>query len=160
MEKLFKNLFSKELTILVDNMDSVEMVRDIMAMKDPDMEAVAKIAWYEVEEAGLLEVVVGERGGKRRLEGDFSSSRSMQLVSPAWRTVLGYFDGKLDNLEVLVNFCKVLGVILAQVVKKQFKSELEILDISTMTQATESLVNLLCKNDATVATVAAVDLIL
>ena len=37
----------------------------------------------------MMESVVGERGGKRRLEGDMSNKRSMQLVSQACRTMLG-----------------------------------------------------------------------
>ena len=67
-------------------------------MKAPDMEVVAMVAWSEVEEAGMMESVVGERGGKRRLEGDMSNKRSMQLLSQGWRTILGYYDSKLHSL--------------------------------------------------------------
>ena len=58
-------------------MDSVVKVRKVMGMQELDMEVVAMIAWGEVAEARLMEVVVGERGGKRRLEGDISDSKSM-----------------------------------------------------------------------------------
>ena len=69
----------------------------------------------------------------------------MQLVSQAWRTILGYYDGKLHSLGCLVQLCKLLGAVLAKVVRSQFKGELEILDRNTFTQATESVVNMLCK---------------
>merc|ERR1719318_680940 len=100
-----------------------------------------------------MESVVGERGGKRRLEGDMSNNRSMQLVSQAWRTILGFYDGKLHSLGCLVQLCKLLGGVLGKVVRSQFKGELEILDRNTFTQATESVVNLLCKREGEVSTV-------
>ena len=145
-----RGMFVKE---VIDEVDSVGLVRMIMDMQEPDMEVVAMIAWSEVEEAGMMECVVGQRGGKRRLEGDLSNTRSMQLVSQAWRTILGHYDGKLHSPGSLVQLCKLLGGMLAKVVRSQFKGELEILDRNTFTQATKSVVNLLCKRGDQVSTV-------
>ena len=72
---------------LMDEVDSVVLVRMVMDMQEPDLEVVAMIAWSEVKEAGMMESVVGERGGKSRLDGDMANIRSMQLVSQAWRTI-------------------------------------------------------------------------
>jgi hypothetical protein len=108
---------------VIDEVDSVGLVRMIMDTQEPDMEVVAMIAWSEVEEAGMMECVVGQRGGKRRLEGDLSNTRSMQLVSQAWRTILGHYDGKLHSPGSLVQLCKLLGGMLAKVVRSQFKGE-------------------------------------
>ena len=44
-----------------------------------------------------------------------------------------------------MQLCKLLGGVLAKVVRSQFKGELEILDRNTFTRATESVVNMLCK---------------
>ena len=46
-----------------------------MEIQEPVMEVLAMIGWSEVEEAGMMESVWGERGGKRRLEGDLSKWR-------------------------------------------------------------------------------------
>ena len=72
---------------LMDEVDSVVLVRMVMDMQEPDLEVVAMIAWSEEKEAGMMESVVGERGGKSRLDGDMANIRSMQLVSQAWRTI-------------------------------------------------------------------------
>ena len=72
---------------VMDEVDSVVLVRMVMDMQEPDLEVVAMIAWSEVKEAGMMESVVGERGGKSRLDGDMANIRSMQLVSQAWRTI-------------------------------------------------------------------------
>ena len=72
---------------LMDEVDSVVLVRMVMDMQEPDLEVVAMIAWSEEKEAGMIESVVGERGGKSRLDGDMANIRSMQLVSQAWRTI-------------------------------------------------------------------------
>ena len=72
---------------LMDEVDSVVLVRMVMDMQEPDLEVVAMIAWSELKEAGMMESVVGERGGKSRLDGDMANIRSMQLVSQAWRTI-------------------------------------------------------------------------
>ena len=55
---------------LMDEVDSVVLVRMVMDMQEPDLEVVAMIAWSEEKEAGMMESVVGERGGKSRLDGD------------------------------------------------------------------------------------------
>ena len=96
-----KRMAVKEVMHEVD--DSVGLVR-MMAMQEPDMEDVAMTAWSEVEEAGMIECA-GGKGGKRRLEGDKSNNRSMQLVSQAWRTILGH-DGKLNSLGCPAQLCK------------------------------------------------------
>lgn len=72
---------------VMDEVDSVVLVRMVMDMQEPDLEVVAMIAWSEEKEAGMMESVVGERGGKSRLDGDMANIRSMQLVSQAWRTI-------------------------------------------------------------------------
>ena len=72
---------------LMDEVDSVVLVRMVMDMQEPDLGVVAMIAWSEEKEAGMMESVVGERGGKSRLDGDMADIRSMQLVSQAWRTI-------------------------------------------------------------------------
>ena len=59
-----------------------------MDIQVPDLKIVTLIAWSEVQEAGGVEGVVGERGRKRKLKGDLANNKSMQLVSQAWRTVL------------------------------------------------------------------------
>ena len=155
MRHVLSSLVSRGMSVkeVIDEVDSVGLVRMIMDMQEPDMEVVAMIAWSEVEEAGMMECVVGQRGGKRRLEGDLSNTRSMQLVSQAWRTILGHYDGKLHSPGSLVQLCKLLGGMLAKVVRSQFKGELEILDRNTFTQATKSVVNLLCKRGDQVSTV-------
>ena len=155
MRNVLSSLVSRGMSVkeVIDEVDSVGLVRMIMDMQEPDMEVVAMIAWSEVEEAGMMECVVGQRGGKRRLEGDLSNTRSMQLVSQAWRTILGHYDGKLHSPGSLVQLCKLLGGMLAKVVRSQFKGELEILDRNTFTQATKSVVNLLCKRGDQVSTV-------
>ena len=155
MRHVLSSLVSRGMSVkeVIDEVDSVGLVRMIMDMQEPDMEVVAMIAWSEVEEAGMMECVVGQRGGKRRLEGDLSNTRSMQLVSQAWRTILGHYDGKLHSPGSLVQLCKLLGGMLAKVVRSQFKGELEILDRNTFTQATKSVVNLLCKRGYQVSTV-------
>ena len=155
MRHVLSSLVSRGMSVkeVIDEVDSVGLVRMIMDMQEPDMEVVAMIAWSEVEEAGMMECVVGQRGGKRRLEGDLSNTRSMQLVSQAWRTILGHYDGKLHSPGSLVQLRKLLGGMLAKVVRSQFKGELEILDRNTFTQATKSVVNLLCKRGDQVSTV-------
>lgn len=155
MRHVLSSLVSRGMSVkeVIDEVDSVGLVRMIMDMQEPDMEVVAMIAWSEVEEAGMMECVVGQRGGKRRLEGDLSNTRSMQLVSQAWRTILGHYDGKLHSPGSLVQLFKLLGGMLAKVVRSQFKGELEILDRNTFTQATKSVVNLLCKRGDQVSTV-------
>ena len=152
MRHVLSSLVSRGMSVkeVIDEVDSVGLVRMIMDMQEPDMEV---IAWSEVEEAGMMECVVGQRGGKRRLEGDLSNNRSMQLVSQAWRTILGHYDGKLHSPGSLLHLCKLLGGMLAKVVRSQFKGELEILDRNTFTQATKSVVNLLCKRGDQVSTV-------
>lgn len=155
MRHVLSSLVSRGMSVkeVIDEVDSVGLVRMIMDMQEPDMEVVAMIAWSEVEEAGMMECVVGQRGGKRRLEGDFSNTRSMQLISQAWRTILGHYNGKLHSPGSLVQLCKLLRGMLAKVVRSQFKGELEILDRNTFTQATKSVVNLLCKRGDQVSTV-------
>ena len=46
---------------LMDEVDSVVLVRMVMDMQEPDLEVVAMIAWSELKEAGMMESVVGER---------------------------------------------------------------------------------------------------
>ena len=99
--------------------DSVQVVRKFIDMQDPDIAIVAMIAWREVQEAGVM-------------KGWEEGNKSVQLVSQAWRTVLGEFDGNLDRLSSFLKLCK-LGSILVEVVKTQLKCELEILDINTFT---------------------------
>jgi len=144
LEKIFKKLVIKGLILnkIGENEDSVNLLKSIMEMPNPDLEVVSKIAWSELLESDLM--VGGERAGKRKLEGDLNK-RSLQFVSPAWRLVLGYFDGKLDSLDNLVKLCDILGTILSEIVKYNFsRCELEILDTHTITQATETVVNMLC----------------
>ena len=95
LEKVIKKLVTRGMILkkTLPDVDIENTVREILGMKNPDLELVAKIAWNEVLESGML--LSGERGGKRKLEGDMNN-RSMHLASSAWRLVLGYFDGKLD----------------------------------------------------------------
>ena len=153
LEKVIKNVVIKGLSQnkLVENEDNMNLYKTLLEMPNPDLEVLTKIAWSEVLESDLM--IGAERGGKRRLEGDLNK-RSMQFVSPAWRLVLGYFDGKLDSFDNLVKLCDVLGTILTEIVKHQCsRCELEILDTYTITQATETVVNLLCNKEGKVAIV-------
>ena len=67
MRHVLSSLVSRGMSVkeVIDEVDSVGLVRMIMDMQEPDMEVVAMIAWSEVEEAGMMECVVGQRGGKR-----------------------------------------------------------------------------------------------